>query len=42
MPREAVEYLPLETFNKYLNVVLGDMVYWGSTGGRWTVGLDDL
>ena len=30
----------LEVFKKRVDVVLRAMVWWGSTGGRWTVGLD--
>lgn len=31
-----------EVFKNYLDVVLRDMVQWGNTGDRQTVGLEDL
>jgi len=41
LPREVVESPFLELFEKHLDVVLRDIFYWGTIGGRWTVGLDD-
>ena len=41
LPREVVESPFLELFEKHLDVVLRDVFYWGTIGGRWTVGLDD-
>ena len=37
-----MESLSLEVFKERVYVVLSDMAKWGNTGGRWTVGLDDL
>jgi len=38
----VVESLTLEVLRKCLGVVLRDLAWWGATGGRWTVGVDDL
>ena len=34
LPGEVVESPPMEMFNKHLDVLLSDVVWWGNTGGR--------
>jgi len=34
LPGEVGESLTLEGFNKCLDIVMGDMVYWGNIGSR--------